>query len=149
MIDCPAKSGIDNDKLDKASFFEHIIAMIQLSQSALRELKRLEAKDPYGSGVVRITITPGGCSEFIYDLQFRQATKSTDQVLKIDQLKIVIAAEHLTLCEGLAIDYSEDLMGGNFRFTNPLAKQTCGCGVSFSLEEKPIEEMEGDCTEGS
>lgn len=119
--------------------------MIHLSQSAIRELKRLEAKDPYGSGVVRIAIAPGGCSDLAYDLQFRQATKPTDQVIKIDQLKVVIAAEHLAYCEGLAIDYSEDLMGGNFRFTNPLAKQTCGCGVSFSLEDKPPESMPADC----
>lgn len=120
--------------------------MIQLSQSAIRELKRLEAKDPYGSGVVRIAIAPGGCSGLVYDLQFRQATKPADEVLKVDQLKVVISAEHLAACEGLAIDYSEDLMGGNFRFTNPLAKQTCGCGVSFSLEDKPAEEAV-DCTQ--
>jgi len=119
--------------------------MIHLSQSAIRELKRLEAKDPYGSGVVRVTVAPTGCFGLAYDLQFRQSTKPTDQVLKIDQLKVVISSEHLAYCEGLAIDYSEDLMGGNFRFTNPLAKQVCGCGVSFSLEEKSVESAD-DCT---
>ena len=118
--------------------------MIHLSQSAVRELKRLETKDPYGSGVVRVKIAPGGCTGLTYDFQFGQATKPNDQVLKIDQLKVVIAADDLAYCDGLAIDYSEDLMGGNFRFTNPLAKQTCGCGVSFSLEEKPL--PESDCT---
>ncbi|MDB9526448.1 iron-sulfur cluster assembly accessory protein [Oscillatoria sp. CS-180] len=119
--------------------------MIQLSQSVIRELKRLEAKDPYGSGVVRLAIAPGGCSGLVYDWQFRQAAKPTDQVLKIDQLKVVISEDHLAQCEGLAIDYSEDLMGGNFRFTNPLAKQVCGCGASFSLEETPIEQTD-DCS---
>lgn len=121
--------------------------MIHLSQSAIRELKRLEARDPYGSGVVRLAIAPGGCSGMAYDLQFRQATQPTDQVFKVDQLKVVIAASLLAYCDGLAIDYSEDLMGGNFRFTNPLAKQTCGCGVSFSLEEFPIEETAADCAQ--
>lgn len=120
--------------------------MIQLSQNAIRELKRLETKDTYGSGVVRLAIAPGGCSGLVYDLQFRQATKPTDHVIKIDPLKVVIASEVLALCEGLTIDYSEDLMGGNFRFTNPLAKQTCGCGVSFSLDEQPAAAHQ-DCTE--
>ncbi|MBE7382082.1 MAG: iron-sulfur cluster assembly accessory protein [Leptolyngbya sp. SIO1E4] len=119
--------------------------MIHLSQSAIRELKRLEAKDPYGSGVVRVAIAPGGCADLTYDLRFGQATKPNDQVLRIDQLKIVIAADELAYCDGLAIDYSEDLMGGNFRFTNPLAKQTCGCGTSFSLENKPLSETAVDC----
>lgn len=120
--------------------------MIHLSQSAIRELKRLEAKDPYGSGVVRLKITPGGCSGLAYDLQFRQSTKPTDQVLKIDPLKVVITTEDLAACEGLAVDYSEDLMGGNFRFTNPLAKQTCGCGVSFSLDAASPSPA-ADCTQ--
>ena len=121
--------------------------MIQLSQSAIRELKRLEAQDPYGSGVVRLAIAPGGCSGLAYDWQFRQATKPADQILKLDQLKVVIAAEHLASCEGLAIDYSEDLMGGNFRFTNPQAQQTCGCGVSFSLEAPAADQPVTDCTQ--
>lgn len=121
--------------------------MIHLSQSAIRELKRLEAKDPYGSGVVRLAVLPGGCAGLTYDLQFRQATKATDQILKIDQLKVVIAAEQLASCDGLAIDYSEDLMGGNFRFTNPLAKQTCGCGVSFNVEDPVSDQPIADCTQ--
>ncbi|MGF1461054.1 MAG: HesB/IscA family protein [Leptolyngbyaceae cyanobacterium] len=121
--------------------------MIHLSQSAIREIKRLESKDPYGSGVVRLAVMPGGCSGLAYDLQFRQSTRPTDHTLKIDQLKIVISAEHLAQCDGLAIDYSEDLMGGNFRFTNPLAKQTCGCGVSFNLSDRPDGETATDCTQ--
>jgi iron-sulfur cluster assembly accessory protein len=120
--------------------------MIHLNQNAIRELKRLEAKDPYSSGVVRLAIAPGGCAGLTYNLHFRQTIKPTDQVLKIDHLKVVIAPEDLTYCNGLAIDYSEDLMGGNFRFTNPLAQQTCGCGVSFSLEAKPVPDMSEDCT---
>ena len=120
--------------------------MLHLSQSAIRELKRLETKDSYGSGVVRIAIASGGCAGLIYDLRFGQSTKPDDQVLKIDQLKIVIAADDLAQCDGLAIDYSEDLMGGNFRFTNPLAKQICGCGASFSLDEKSSTEIAEDCT---
>ena len=120
--------------------------MIHLSQSAIREFKRLEARDPYGSGVVRLAVLPGGCSGLVYDLQFRQATKATDQVLRIESLKFVIAAEHLASCDGLAIDYSEDLMGGNFRFTNPLAQQICGCGVSFSLDAATPGAAIADCT---
>lgn len=120
--------------------------MIHLSQSAIRELKRLESKDSYGSGVVRIAITSGGCAGLIYNLRFGQSTNSDDQILKIDQLKVVIATDDLAQCDGLAIDYSEDLMGGNFRFTNPLAKQICGCGASFSLDEKPATDTAEDCT---
>ena len=120
--------------------------MLHLSQSAIRELKRLETKDPYGSGVIRIAIAPGGCAGLTYDLRFGQATRADDQVLKIDQLKVVISPADLARCNGLAIDYSEDLMGGNFRFTNPLAKQICGCGTSFSVENSTSLPTVTDCT---
>lgn len=130
--------------LDAASVVAFIgKVMIHLSQSAIRELKRLEAQDTHGSGVVRIAINPGGCAGLLYDLQFRQAPKPDDEILKVDHLKIVVAKGDLAQCQGLTIDYSEDLMGGNFRFSNPLAKQTCGCGTSFGLEEKPLV----DCTQ--
>ncbi|MGD1862391.1 MAG: HesB/IscA family protein [Leptolyngbyaceae cyanobacterium] len=118
--------------------------MIHLSQNAIRELKRLEANDPCSSGVVRLVVVPGGCAGLTYDLWFRQTVQATDQTIKIDQLKIVIAADQLLNCDGLAIDYAEDLMGGNFRFANPLAKQTCGCGVSFSLTAA-ADQSSADC----
>lgn len=122
--------------------------MIHLSQTAIRELKRLEARDTHGSGVVRLAISPGGCAGFVYGLEFRQATKADDQVLKFDSLRVVISAAELARCEGLTVDYAEDLMGGNFRFTNPLARQTCGCGISFNLEAAPVAENPvADCTE--
>jgi iron-sulfur cluster assembly protein len=111
--------------------------MIHVSQSALREIKRLESRDTFGSGVVRLAIAPGGCAGLIYHLSFGQTTKPNDHVLKIDHLKIVISPDALANCDGLTVDYTEDLTGGNFCFNNPLAKQTCGCGVSFSLEAKP------------
>ena len=39
----------------------------------------------------------------------------------------------LNYLNGLILDYSEDLMGGGFRFNNPNAKVACGCGNSFSV----------------
>jgi len=70
------------------------------------------------------------------------------QVFGIDRfamlVSLVVAADQLDLLKDLTIDYSEDLMGGGFRFTNPLAQRTFGCGNAFSLRaDAPVTE---DCT---
>jgi len=48
---------------------------------------------------------------------------------------VVIDDQSLDYINGLMLDYSEDLMGGGFRFHNPNAKHSCGCGNSFSVKE--------------
>ena len=34
---------------------------------------------------------------------------------------------------GMELDYSNELIGGGFKFSNPNADSTCGCGKSFSV----------------
>lgn len=119
--------------------------MLQFSQSALREIKRLQGQQTFSNGVVRLAIAAGGCAGLKYDLRFEMKAHSTDQTLTVDGVKVVVSAADLTRCDGMTVDYVEDLMGGNFRFSNPLAQHTCGCGVSFSLEA-PTRPPAEDCT---
>jgi iron-sulfur cluster assembly protein len=121
--------------------------MIQFSQSALREIKRLKTKEPFEGGFVRVDVTAGGCSGLIYALSFSRTAHPGDQVFGIESLKVTLSPKALALCEGMTVDYSEDLMGGSFRFINGLAKQTCGCGFSFSLEAAGLADAE-DCISG-
>ncbi|MBF2035928.1 MAG: iron-sulfur cluster assembly accessory protein [Leptolyngbyaceae cyanobacterium T60_A2020_046] len=122
--------------------------MIQFSQAAIRELKRLQSKTSHGSEWVRIAVVEGGCAGLLYDLQFGHTRQPGDQHFTVDTVQVLVSAEALSRCDGMTIDYSEDLMGGNFRFANPLARQTCGCGVSFSLDASPLEPAE-DCQDAS
>jgi iron-sulfur cluster assembly protein len=107
--------------------------MIQLSQAAIAEINRLKMKQRHPQAVFRLEIQPGGCSEFHYVLKFDSGIKPTDQVLNCGGMSVVVDPQSLSCVSGLAIDYSEDLMGGGFRFHNPNATQNCGCGNSFSI----------------
>jgi iron-sulfur cluster assembly accessory protein len=40
-----------------------------------------------------------------------------------------ISAQYL---RGTVIDFSDDLTAGGFKLKNPNAKESCGCGKSFS-----------------
>ncbi len=106
--------------------------MIHLSQAAISEIGRLQLKQQ-PNALLRLTIKLGGCSGWFYDMSFDETVKASDRVFNLSGIKVVIDHESLNYVNGLALDYSEDLMGGGFRFHNPQAIATCGCGNSFSI----------------
>ncbi|HIK07778.1 MAG TPA: iron-sulfur cluster assembly accessory protein [Trichormus sp. M33_DOE_039] len=105
--------------------------MIHLSPAAASEISRLQAKQQPNK-LFRLAVKSGGCSGWFYDLSFDDQTRKGDRLFQIGTLEVVIDAESCDHVNGLAIDYSEDLMGGGFRFHNPQSVVTCGCGNSFS-----------------
>jgi iron-sulfur cluster assembly protein len=114
--------------------------MINLSPAAINEISRLKSKQP-SNVLFRLRVKSGGCADWFYDLAFDTTVKSdsdrleqsTDQIVELHDIRVVIDPETLKYINGLSIDYSEDLMGGAFRFNNPQATSTCSCGNSFSI----------------
>ncbi|MFM5892745.1 MAG: HesB/IscA family protein [Dolichospermum sp.] len=106
--------------------------MIHLSPAAIHEIGRLKAKQP-SDILFRLHVKSGGCADWFYDLAFDTTVQSHDQVLELHDIHLVIDSQSLNYINGLSIDYSEDLMGGAFRFHNPQATSTCSCGNSFSI----------------
>jgi iron-sulfur cluster assembly accessory protein len=66
-------------------------------------------------------------------MEFEQEYQPQDLIYECNGIQVVIAPANLPYIDGLTLDYSEDLMGGGFRFHNPNAIQTCGCGNSFAI----------------
>jgi iron-sulfur cluster assembly protein len=87
--------------------------------------------------LVRLSLQPGGCATWIYAMKFEKQSQPSDALFEYGHFKVAVDPEILPHVTGMTIDYSEDLMGGSFRFVNPHAKQTCGCGHSFSVEPLP------------
>ncbi|MFN6564790.1 MAG: HesB/IscA family protein [Nostoc sp. ChiSLP01] len=106
--------------------------MIHLSQAAASEIVRIKSKQQ-PNVLFRLAVKPGGCSGFVYDMSFDEAIKVGDRVFDFDEIQVIVDAESLNQLNGLTVDYSEDLMGGGFRFHNPQAIATCTCGNSFSM----------------
>ena len=106
--------------------------MIQITQAAAQEVLRLKSKqnDP-NDLLFRLAVKSGGCCDWVYQLGFESNPEPTDVVCRCGSLDVVTDRESLPHLEGLTLDYSEDLMGGGFRFDNPNAARTCGCGHSF------------------
>lgn len=106
--------------------------MIHLTPSAAREIQRLLAKSNKQNAFFRLQVQAGGCSGLFYDLGFDEL-KPDDMVFNSAGVCIVVDAQSWNYVKDMQLDYSEDLMGGGFRFHNPKAIACCGCGNSFSI----------------
>jgi len=103
---------------------------IDITERAQGELARLELGD---NGFLRINVVPGGCSGMTYSAAVDTDFGDGDvTVFENGPLRIVTDEGSAIFLEGLKIDYSDDLIRSGFRFTNPNAGGSCGCGASFA-----------------
>ena len=108
--------------------------MISITERAASEVKRIvtEQKLPE-STALRVGVKGGGCSGFSYTLGFDDQLSETDQVFDIDGVKVVCDPKSFLYLNGTQIDFEDNLMGRGFKFGNPNAAKSCGCGESFSV----------------
>jgi len=89
-----------------------------------------EAKD---GPILRVGVKGGGCSGFEYSLSFVRTVYDDDVRMVHDGLEVVIDGFSAHFLKGTMLDYTSSLQGAGFKFENPEAKRTCGCGQSFAL----------------
>ncbi len=106
--------------------------VVTLSESALKEVKRLMNVQGLTDGGLRLGVKGGGCSGLSYTINFDDKIGQYDTVYEFDGVKVIVDAKSAIYLQGTQLDFQKDLMGGQFKFVNPNAQKTCGCGESFS-----------------
>ncbi len=107
--------------------------MIQVSETAVKQIKKLmEDENTPGAGL-RVSVVGGGCSGLSYKLDFQDAPQTTDKVYEQDGVKVFVDPKSFLYIKGLTLDYSGGLNGTGFTFKNPNATKSCGCGTSFAV----------------
>ena len=108
--------------------------MIQLTERAAHEVRRIvsEQKLPEATAL-RVGVKGGGCSGFSYTLGFDDQVSETEQVYEVDGVRVVCDPKSFLYLNGTQIDFEDNLMGRGFKFGNPNAAKSCGCGESFSV----------------
>ena len=101
---------------------------IIFTDNAIKQINYLLDKKEKGS-FFRIAIKGGGCSGFQYEFTFDKEKASDD----LNFENILIDKTSADLLKGSEVDYVSELIGEQFKITNPQTKSSCGCGVSFSL----------------
>ena len=103
--------------------------IIEVTEKALDELRSMSLAD---AAFMRIGVVPGGCSGMTYSASVDTEMEENDVVLyDQDGIRVVTASDSVGSLAGLSIDYSDDLIRSGFRFKNPNACGSCGCGSSF------------------
>jgi iron-sulfur cluster insertion protein len=105
--------------------------MITLTAKAAEKVKEIRESEGLGDQGLRVRVIGGGCSGFTYDLFFENETTELDHTFESEGIRLYVDMMSYQYLEGTEIDYVEGLHGAGFKFVNPNAKSTCGCGSSF------------------
>jgi len=106
--------------------------MINLTESATNAVKKfIDGSEKPVEGL-RISVQGGGCSGFQYGLALEEQVSDSDVVMDYAGLKVLIDPDSAALLEGVTVDFVDSINGAGFKFENPNATASCGCGNSFS-----------------
>ena len=105
--------------------------MIQLTESAIHKVQELEKSSSSGAERLRIFVSEGGCSGMEYGMKF---DLPTDEDIRVgdERCEVIVDPVSMEKIDGSVVDFDDGLHGTGFSVKNPNAKETCGCGRSFS-----------------
>jgi len=105
--------------------------MITLTDSAVAQVREVQAEKATEGQVLRILVEAGGCSGFEYGMSFDDQ-KDDDQLFESNGIKFLVDSTSLEYLDGSVVDFDDGLTGKGFEVRNPNASSTCGCGRSFN-----------------
>jgi iron-sulfur cluster assembly protein len=105
---------------------------VVVTERAVAALKKIVQKDGREGVFLRLGVKGGGCSGFEYVMRLDTERKPIDLTTSIEGVEIVCDGKSARFLEGATFDHTNNLMGNGFKFENPNAVRSCGCGTSFT-----------------
>lgn len=106
--------------------------LVRLTAPAGRKVLTLATREGQGA-FLRVAITGGGCNGLSYKMRFVAEPKAGDILVRSEGIEVLVDPKSALYLRGTHLDYSDKMIGGGFKFSNPNAKASCSCGESFSL----------------
>ncbi|MDQ8185587.1 iron-sulfur cluster assembly accessory protein [Pelagicoccus sp. SDUM812002] len=106
--------------------------LVKLTAAAVSKVAKLAAKEsdkPY----LRVGISGGGCNGLSYKMRFVADARKGDILVDFGDAQVVVDSKSALYLKGTYLDYSDALISGGFKFSNPNATSSCSCGESFSV----------------
>jgi len=104
--------------------------MVRLTEKAAQKVNEIRAAEGVAESLaLRLQVVGGGCAGLRYDLYFDEAS-ATDATFETAGIKVVVDPMSVDYLTGTEVDYVETLEAAGFKFDNPNAKGSCGCGSS-------------------
>jgi iron-sulfur cluster assembly accessory protein len=103
-----------------------------LTPAAIEAVRNAIKEEGQPGDGLRVSVIGGGCSGYQYNLDFEKEPRAGDLNLNFDGVPVFVDPVSAGYLKGTVIDFVSGLNGTGFKFNNPNAKRTCGCGSSFS-----------------
>ena len=105
--------------------------VVQLTLSAAEEVKSLLGKPENSGKILRVYVEKGGCSGMQYSMVFDEK-RADDLAAEMHGVPVLVDPFSAQYIRGAVVDFSDSLTSGGFKISNPNARQSCGCGKSFT-----------------
>lgn len=106
---------------------------VTLTPKAVEMVRQVRMKEGFSdTHALRVSVVGGGCSGFSYQLGFDDQVQEGDTVTEYEGVRVLVDSTSAQYLAGTQIDFVSSLTGGGFKFSNPKATHTCGCGSSFN-----------------
>ena len=106
--------------------------MLTLTDSAQNAVDRFITGNETPVSGLRISVTSGGCSGLQYSMALEEAAKDDDVILECGKVQVFVDPLSAPYLNGVTVDFLDGMEGTGFKFENPNAQNSCGCGSSFS-----------------
>lgn len=106
---------------------------IAITEAAADEIRRQRDKRGTPTARIRVGVRGGGCTGFTYVFEWADEPKPTDSEFSAFGVAIVVDPKSLVYLGGMTLDFVRGMMGHGFKFNNPNAKGSCGCGESVNF----------------
>jgi iron-sulfur cluster assembly protein len=106
---------------------------IEITAAAAEEIAKQREKRGTPDAVIRIGVRGGGCTGFTYVFEWAEQLRPTDHRFEAHGVAIVVDPKSLVYLGGMQLDFVRGMMGHGFKFNNPNAKGSCGCGESVNF----------------
>jgi iron-sulfur cluster assembly protein len=105
--------------------------VVSLTENAAAEVKSLLSKAENAGKLVRIYVEQGVCWGLLFWLTFDEK-RPDDLDAGMHGVAVLVDPFSAQYLRGTVIDFSDSLTAGGFKMSNPNARQSCGCGKSFT-----------------
>lgn len=106
--------------------------LVRLTEPAGAKVRSLVAREQQGD-YLRVAISGGGCNGLSYKLRFAREPRKGDILVRSAGVPVIVDPKTALYLKGTVLDFSNKLIAGGFKFSNPNAKASCSCGESFSV----------------